>query len=168
MTQTAKTIVPEETAGKLQDALEALRESEERFRRFSAAAFEGIAIHEKGVIIDANQAFAAMFGYEPSAVIGMHVLDFAAPESRDLVLENVLSGYEQPYEATGQRKDGSTFAGEVRGKTISYEGRMARNASVPMAVISVRATARRKGAFGSTTSSPIIKGCSGPQVTEQR
>src|SRR5262249_11501106 len=43
---------------------QALRESKERFRRLSAAAFEGIAITENGVFVDANDQMARMFGFE--------------------------------------------------------------------------------------------------------
>jgi DNA-binding NarL/FixJ family response regulator len=53
----------------------------------------------------------------------MHVLDFAAPESRDLILRSRLSRSEEPFEAVGLRKDGSTFTCEVRGKAIPYQGR---------------------------------------------
>jgi PAS domain S-box-containing protein len=107
-------------------AEEALRESEQRFRRLSEATFEAIVIHDKGKILDANQNFAKMFGYELSEVIGKNALDFAAPESRDLLLKNVLSGCEKPYEGIALRKDGSTFVQEIRGKAIPYEGRIIR------------------------------------------
>jgi PAS domain S-box-containing protein len=107
-------------------AEEALRESEERFRCFSDAAFEGIVIHERGKILAVNSTFAAMFGYEPAELIGMSVLDVAAPEARDLVQENIFSEYEQPYEGIGLRKDGSTFVNELRGKAIRYQGRSVR------------------------------------------
>ena len=101
-----------------------LRESEERFRQMSDV--EAIVIHEKGVILAANQAMANMFGYDISEVTGMTVLEFAAPESRDIVMHNALSGYEEPYEAHGLRKDGSTFPGEVHGKPMTYQGRTVR------------------------------------------
>jgi PAS domain S-box-containing protein len=107
-------------------AEEALRESEQRFRRLSEATFEAIAVHDKGKILDVNQNFAKMFGYELSEVIGKNAMDFAAPESRDLVLKNILSGCEKPYEAMALRKDGSTFVQETRGKAIPYEGRIIR------------------------------------------
>ncbi|MBI5528832.1 MAG: GAF domain-containing protein [Deltaproteobacteria bacterium] len=84
----------EEEAGRRR-AEQELRESEERFRRLSEATFEGIAVHEKGVILEANEAFSRMFGYEPRDVIGMNALDFAAPESRDMVRQNILSGSEK-------------------------------------------------------------------------
>jgi PAS domain S-box-containing protein len=105
-------------------AEEALRESEERFRTLSDAAFEALAVHDKGKVLDANETYASMFGYDLSEVIGMHALDFAAPESRDLVWKAIVSGRQEPFEAVGVRKDGSTFVGEVCGKAIPYQGRM--------------------------------------------
>ena len=109
---------------KRKQAEEALRESERRFRTLSESSFEGIAIHSKGRMLEANQPLATMFGYELSEVIGMHVLDFVAPESRDLVLHTIVSGYREPFEFTGLRKDGSTFPVEVCGRPIPYQGKM--------------------------------------------
>jgi len=111
------------------DAQAALRESEERFRTLSGAAFEGIVVHEGGKILDVNEAYARIFGYELSEVIGAQVLDHVAPESRDLVSRNVQSDYASPYEAVGVRKDGSTFPVEACGKTVSYRGRKVRVAA---------------------------------------
>jgi PAS domain S-box-containing protein len=107
-------------------AEETLRESEERFRQLSEAANEGIAIHEGGRILEANQALAAMYGYELADVLGKHASELAAPESRELVLHNIRSGYEKPYEALGLRKEGTTFAVEIHGKAVPYRGRLVR------------------------------------------
>jgi PAS domain S-box-containing protein len=104
----------------------AFRESEERFRLLSEAAFEAIALHEKGVILDGNGAFARMFGYDLAELIGKNVLDLAAPQSRELVLKHVRSGREAPYEAEGLRKDGSTFWAELSGTSVPYHGKMVR------------------------------------------
>jgi len=107
-------------------AEETLRESEERFRQLSEAANEGIAIHEGGRILEANQALAAMYGYELADVLGKHASELTAPESRELVLHNIRSGYEKPYEALGLRKEGTTFAVEIHGKAVPYRGRLVR------------------------------------------
>jgi len=105
---------------------DALRESEARFRRFAESSVEGIVFHDKGVILDANASFARMFGYGFDEVAGKHVLDFAAPESRELIAGNVRSGYEEPYEAVGMRKDGSRIFGELCGRAVPYKGRTVR------------------------------------------
>lgn len=102
---------------------QALREDKERFRRLCEASIEATAIHDQGEILDTNPALAAMFGYEAAELIGMHCLDLAAPESRDLFWQKIVSKYDKPFEAKGLRKDGSTFPIEVCGKAISYQGR---------------------------------------------
>jgi PAS domain S-box-containing protein len=102
---------------------EALRESEKRLRSIFEAAFEGIAIHENGVILDANPAFEKMFGYPLSELIGMSALDLTAKESRDLVNEKISAKAQQPFEAVGLRKDGTTLAVEIIGKEHTYRGR---------------------------------------------
>jgi PAS domain S-box-containing protein len=101
----------------------ALRESEEKLLKISEATFEGIAIHDKGKILEATQTLADMFGYELSDVIGMNGVDLVAPEHRDQVLEKILSAHEEPYEAMCLRKDGTTFICRIRGKPIRYKGR---------------------------------------------
>jgi PAS domain S-box-containing protein len=73
---------------------EALQKSEERFRRLSEASFEGILIHEEGKVIDANQAFATMLGYDLSEVIGRNALDFATPELREVAVRHMRTGSE--------------------------------------------------------------------------
>ncbi len=107
-------------------AEEALRESEERFRRLSAGSFEGIIIHDGGKIVDANEAFVAMFGYGLSESIGKNALDFATPALRGIAERHIRTESEEPYEGVALHKDGSTFDVEVRGKNIPYEGRMLR------------------------------------------
>ncbi len=107
-------------------AAQALRESEERFRRLSEAAQEGIAIHDHGVIVEANEALARMFGYELDELIGTYAEKLATPESWQIILQNIASGYDKPYEAIGLRKDGSTFWCELIGKPYTYQGRALR------------------------------------------
>ncbi|MBI3583379.1 MAG: PAS domain S-box protein [Nitrospinae bacterium] len=102
---------------------ELLRESESHFRQLAEASFEGIAIHDKGNILDANEHLARMFGYEPSEIIGKNALDLTAPESREIILKNIMAGYDKPYEAAGLRKDGTTFTAELIGKPIQYKGK---------------------------------------------
>ncbi|MBI3184097.1 MAG: PAS domain S-box protein [Myxococcales bacterium] len=103
-----------------------LRESEERFRRLSEATFEGIALHDRGLILDANDQLAKMFGYAAGELVGKHAFDLAAPESRQEVEERIRSGSEEAYRAAGIRRDGSRVPLEVRGKAVRYKGRAAR------------------------------------------
>lgn len=92
---------------------------EARFRALCEASMEGIAISRNGEILDANPAFARMFGYELAEVIGRHVLAFIAPEPHGGV------SHDRPSAAVGLRKDGSRFRVEVCGKTIQHGDREA-------------------------------------------
>ncbi|HLA79731.1 MAG TPA: PAS domain S-box protein [Vicinamibacteria bacterium] len=118
-------------------AEEALRESEERFRRLSEATFEGVLIHENGVILDANAALLAMSGYELHELVGQSVFRFVAPELQEQVRRGMASPDEAPTEAVGVRKDGSRIPVEVRGRPMPYHGREVR-------VVAVRDTTTRK------------------------
>jgi len=107
-------------------AEETLRESEERYRLITDATFDGIVIHDQGIMIEVNPGLERMFGYAPGELIGKHILDIVADESREMVIANMKKGAQGPYESVGRRKDGSTFYGEVVVKPYRYKGREAR------------------------------------------
>ncbi|MBC8366644.1 PAS domain S-box protein [bacterium] len=95
-----------------------LEEKERRLEAFSEASFEAIFLSEKGVCLDQNKAAEEMFGYSQEDAIGRPGTDWIAAEDRDTVLENMLAGFEGPYEVAALRKDGSTFPCEIRAKMI--------------------------------------------------
>lgn len=97
-------------------------EGEELYKLFSDAAFEALAVHDRGSILAANRAFADLFGYELGEVAGMDAIDLAAPESRDTLIGNLGSDREETFRAMALRKDGTSFTAEVRGKVVRYRG----------------------------------------------
>src|SRR5262249_9794992 len=107
-----------------------LRESEERFRNLTAAAFEGIGISENGRIVDANDQLLKMFGYQREEIIGREVIDLVAPESRSIVAESIRLGREEIYEHRLLRKDGTFFYGEARAKVVHAGERSLRMAAI--------------------------------------
>ncbi len=107
-------------------AEQGLRESEERFRRLLEASFGGIVIHDKGHLIDVNQALSTITGYEPRELIGMSGYQLIAPAWHDTVRSKFALDYEKPYYVEGMRKDGSTYPLELQGKPFPYKGRMLR------------------------------------------
>ena len=109
----------------------ALRESEERFRKFAdEASFDGIIVHDQGRILDVSQTFASMNGYQREELIGRDALDTVAPECRELVRSHIQAGHEQLYEAISLRKDGSRFPIEIRARNIAFGGKTVRTAAV--------------------------------------
>ncbi|MBI5637240.1 MAG: PAS domain S-box protein [Nitrospinae bacterium] len=111
-------------------AEEALRESEQRLRQLSEAAFEGIVINIEGKIVDCNSAFARMFGYEPEDLIGTVPVDLSPPESRAVIMDHIRRGSEEVYDVIGRKKDGTLFPIELQGRSIPYRGVNARVTAV--------------------------------------
>ena len=103
-----------------------LQDSEERYRALADATFEAVFISENGICIEANQTATKMFGYDYDELIGIFGTDVIAPESKELVRHNMMSEYEEPYEALALRKDGTSFHAEIRGKMTEYKGKKVR------------------------------------------
>lgn len=101
----------------------AVRESENRFRRLSQAAFEGIAIHDGGTIIDANQALAGMIGVSAGDLIGVQAESLLADASRGVIRQQIASRSPQPFEIEVLRRDGNTFIAEARARSFLHQGR---------------------------------------------
>ena len=107
-------------------AEEELKKSEERFRALHNASFGGIAIHDKGVILDCNQGLAEMTGYSLEELIGMDGLLLIAEKCRDSVMARIRKGYEKPYESVAVRKDGSEFPIRLQAKNIPVKDKTVR------------------------------------------
>ncbi|MBP9944048.1 MAG: PAS domain S-box protein, partial [Desulfomicrobium sp.] len=103
-----------------------LRESEERFKALHNASFGGITIHDKGIILDCNQGLSDITGYALNELIGMNGLLLIAEKSREMVMNNILTGYEKAYEAFGLRKNGEEYPLRLEARNIPYKGRMVR------------------------------------------
>jgi PAS domain S-box-containing protein len=112
-------------------AEQAIRESEERYRGLTEASVEGILIHDNGILLDANPSLARMFGYDLSEMLGGNAIDLlAAPESRELLYDEMRKRSNGPYEVTGRRKDGSRIDCEITARSITYAGSTARVAAI--------------------------------------
>lgn len=80
----------------------ALNESEERYRKLVDNLPDYVIVYAKGRILYANPAAADVVGRLPSEIINMPVIDFIAPESQDLLLQNSKRSQQgeevEPYE----------------------------------------------------------------------
>jgi len=123
----------------------ALQESEERFKSLHNASFGGIAIHDKGIILECNQGLADMTGYSAAELTGgMDGLMLLAEKSRNDVMNKILSGYEKPYEAIGLRKNGEEYPMRLEGRNIPYKGKMVRTVEFRDITEQKRAEAERE------------------------
>ncbi len=107
-----------------------LREQQERLQKLADTAFEGILIHENGIILEVNRALADMFGYEREKVIGRNALDLLVPESRDTALLHLNTESEHPYNVQAVKPDKTVFPVEIQAREIAWQGRPARVVAV--------------------------------------
>jgi PAS domain S-box-containing protein len=98
-------------------------EGDDRFRRWYEATFEGIAIHEKGVILETNQALAALLRCELAELPGKNLLDWFTRASRDVIEESILLGNFRPFEAIARRPDKTELHVELFTKRIEFGGK---------------------------------------------
>lgn len=95
-------------------------EYEEKYQIFHELTFEGIIIHDKGIIIDANPAFSKMMGYHKEDIIGKNIIDLCVlPEYHAVVYNAMKNEHTTPYEVMAKRKDGSIIHTEVESRRIN-------------------------------------------------
>ena len=116
---------------------EALRTSEERFRRLAEYAAVGVVLIQDERFRYVNPAFAEMFGFQKSDEIReqLSVGKCVAPDERERVLENLenaLSGNLRAlhFKFKAQRRDGTHFKAEVHGARAIHARRPALIATV--------------------------------------
>ena len=115
----------------LRETEESLRESEERFRLLSEAAFEGILIHKDGVILQANDQFFNMFGYKEQDLLGQQGIPMLiAPESVNFIRKQIRDKATEPYEIMGRKIDGTTFPIQIHAKSVQYQDNEVRVAAI--------------------------------------
>ena len=101
-----------------------------RFEALASAALEGILIHSRGLIVDANEAFARLVGSTPEALIGTRALDIVAPEHHPLVSTPESFRNAELIEIDLIDREGNRHPVEMRGRAINYQGRSARVSAV--------------------------------------
>ena len=118
----------------------ALRESEERFRRLSTAAFEGIFIHKGNVVLDANDQFAHLLGLEKgSELVGRSGWRYVGRDTRREVIRHIREKDERPFEGSVVTAQGDVIQVELVGRAIPWEG-------TTVGVVAVRDIRERKQA----------------------
>ncbi|MEJ2143203.1 MAG: PAS domain-containing protein [Gammaproteobacteria bacterium] len=93
---------------------------------FLEEGYSAIGIHSNSTIIACNQALADMTGYSVDELEGMNAWRLFAPESANLLMQNLKTMSEAPYQVTAIRKDGVKYEVELKGINFELSGDMAR------------------------------------------
>ncbi|MGH1462615.1 MAG: bifunctional diguanylate cyclase/phosphodiesterase [Neptuniibacter sp.] len=99
-----------------------LMASEKRLRQLTEITNEGIVIHQEGKVLDCNKAVEEIFGRVRNDLIGRDIWSLMAPESIGLAVQNMMDGYEQPYDIEGKRSDGEIFPMEICARSSAMRG----------------------------------------------
>lgn len=120
----------EELEQRVQERTKELSRSEERFRTLSDATFEGIVVHDEGIILDVNQTALDQTGYSREEVIGRSILDFFLPESQSLIRKIVQQPVVEAYEAHLKKKNEELRTVQIRARAMESDGRPVRVATI--------------------------------------
>jgi PAS domain S-box-containing protein len=128
-----------------------LQASEERFRRLSDAATDGVVVSRDGVMLEVNAAWCRMCCATEASLIGTPFVQLVSAEDRELVAAMMRENRAVTYAVTWVRRDGTTFDGEVAARPILYRGAPAR-ISIIRDVTAWSRVNRLKSEFVSTVS----------------
>ena len=101
-----------------------LAASEKRFKTLSEASREGIIIHDKGLLVEANQQFFDMFGYGKDELLGVDILEmFFHGNAYFQVIQAIQKGNFSTLETETRNKNGINLPLEIRSNEIEFNGR---------------------------------------------
>jgi CHASE3 domain sensor protein len=78
----------------------ALQASEERFRRLSDAATDGVIVSRDGSILEVNAAWCRMCGADESTLIGTPIIEMVSPDDREAVARIIRENRRVTYSVT--------------------------------------------------------------------
>jgi two-component system, cell cycle sensor histidine kinase and response regulator CckA len=107
-------------------AEERLKEAGGRLRALLETAFEGVVVSRGGFVLEANEGFATMCGYEHHEVLGMMPSDVTTAEAARTIGANIRAEIHTPYVVEGVRKDGEIFPMEIQGSECYFGGERVR------------------------------------------
>jgi PAS domain S-box-containing protein len=109
------------------EAEDALRASEERYRKIFNASVDGLSLlSPDGVIVDVNIAIERMYGYSRAEMVGENALRFTYGAGRDNAVQFLDAVRDNNFAIMvdkAMHRDGREFYIEPRGVTVEYRNR---------------------------------------------
>jgi len=120
----------DEMAETLQHRRDELQQAEAKFRVLVEQSLVGIYVIQNDRLVYVNPKMSEIMGYTVQEMTSRPLLDFIAPESRDLVRANVQKRIEGKvaslhYQLGMQKRDGTVVLAEAHGARTEYAGQPA-------------------------------------------
>ncbi len=102
-----------------------LQDENARFRGLAEATFEGLLLHDQGLIVDINCALETLTGYSRDELVGQHFFRLLSQDFQTLVEQHALTQGDvvHPYKVRGLTKTGQSLVLEIQEKSLVYQGR---------------------------------------------
>jgi PAS domain S-box-containing protein len=108
----------------------ALKESEERFKKLSNLTFEGILIHDNGIILDCNLSFERQIGYSREELVGANFLKKLIPACYHEILFEKFKKNTAEYEIEAIHKDGTIIPISIVSRKTKIRNKVVRVAAI--------------------------------------
>ncbi len=107
------------------------KQKEAEIHELANLTFEGILVHNNGIVFDCNKAFKQMFGYKKKELLGENIITLLFPKKyQKLIQQKTKKGYSAPYEVEGIKKNGEIFPIEIEAKNVAYKNGKKRVAAI--------------------------------------
>jgi len=111
--------------------IEELKASEEKFKFFTKSTYEGLVVHDKGTILDVNDAFTKITGYTKEDSIGENLLDYISDfKDKATAIFMMAQKNANPYIIKVNKKNGDNMFVELEAKDVLHKGKKVRIAAV--------------------------------------
>lgn len=99
---------------------------------FEGLPFDGVVVHDQGIILDVNQRFCEQFGVARDDLVGQNLFDLKILASESLIdiANKIKSGFEGLYQTRGLKPGGESFPIEIYAKPAKARERTVRVAAV--------------------------------------
>src|SRR5262245_57140145 len=108
----------------------ALEEMATRYQALWHGAFEGVVIHDQGIVVDANHAYAKLFGFTLAEMLGSSVYAHLDAKVHRPVKARIRKKATYRAQINCKHKDGTLIPMEYHARPIDLDGRRLRIVAV--------------------------------------
>ncbi len=105
----------------INQTMQELKNSEERFKHLADATFEGIVFTSNWKIVDCNDQLLQLIGFEKEAIIGKNISEVLHSDSIDALQIQLAESSNAPFEIELLSRNGKRIPVEIRSKLMQIE-----------------------------------------------